>query len=73
MSRRKEVTVRITKVRKGFYTLEQKTRFLFLFPMWVHGSPTLRLPYTFSKFNIAQDACWQRGKELNLSVNIEIG
>lgn len=73
MSKKKKVTIRITKLHHGYYVIHERTRFLMLFPLWVKGSPTLRLPKAFAKFNIARNAVWERARQLDVVANIVIG
>jgi len=71
--KQKKVTIRVTKLHHGYYVIHERTRFLLFFHLWVKGSPTLRLPKAFAKFNIARNAVWERARQLDVVANIVIG
>ncbi len=70
---KKRVQIRLTKVHHGYYAIEERTRFLIFFHMWVHGSPTLGLPKAFSKYNIARNAILAKARQHDVIVDISIG
>ena len=73
MSKKRKITIRITKLHRGYYAIHERTRFLFFFHLWVKGSPTLGLCKAYAKFNIARNAVWTKAKEHDMIANIVIG